>query len=43
MEVYLVKFLVLNIHEATGLLDLEKSLIYYALIYYAYLTFFYET
>ena len=43
MEVYLVKFFVLNIHKATGLLDLEKSLIYYALIYYAYLSFFYET
>ena len=27
MEVYLVKFFTLNIHEATGLFDLEKSLI----------------
>ena len=25
MEVYLVKFFVLNIHKATGLLDLEKT------------------
>ena len=24
MEVYLVKFFLLNIHEATGLLDLDK-------------------
>ena len=39
MEVDLVKFFVLNIHEATGLIDLEKSLIYDALIYYVYLIF----
>ena len=25
MEVYLVKFFLLNIHEAAGLLDLDKS------------------
>ena len=40
MEVYLVKFFLLNIYEATGLLDLEKSSV--SLISYAYLIFFYK-